>query len=231
MTGKLRAAPLRGERLFARAAEGRLDLTLPGTLKCWTCPNVVLCNWKDNLWLPSTACYAGSCSSCFTLHCSGSEDAPEAREVMALCSLLKLLPACPGAGAGCYLQVRFVVKVKCQSALSFSPLEQCVATGQQFMEPRSARAFLRNPLTLKDVSGTFPEAAVLSELLFFLSSPVAFPGVGFEMPHLGKGKLLVMCVTCMLGRMWPRSCWFGTTELVVGNHSNHLPLHLNTFFI
>lgn len=89
---------LRGECLFTWAAEVRLNLTLVHW-RCCTCPNVQLCKWGHNLWLLSSSWYADSCSSCFTLHCSGFEGAQEAQEgwLWPLCALLKLLPVSPGA--------------------------------------------------------------------------------------------------------------------------------------
>lgn len=80
-------------------------------------------------------------------------------------------------------------------------------------------AFLRNlSLTHEDVvSGTFPVAAVCSELLSSLVH--LWPSlVWLEVPHPDKGKLLVICVTCVMGRMWPGGCWCSTTKSVVGNH-------------
>ena len=37
------------------------------------------------------------------------------------------------------------------------------------------------------------------------------------MSHLGQGKLLVICVTCMMGSIQPGGCWLGTTDFIVGN--------------
>lgn len=123
---------------------------------------------------------------------------------------LNLLPACPGAVYRSGLS--FTFQRWRAIPLWHFPLCSVLLLASNSWSLCSAKGFLRNfSLTHNDVvSETLPVPAAV-----FLSELLAFPGVWLEMLHLGKGKPLVICVTCVMGSIWSGGCWFGTTELMI----------------